>query len=587
MSANFELTVNIQNKNAKNVVEPRGILLAPAHIKNIDKLIECCKDDVMVFEYDIQWTYTEFMSKLATTLKTIPRTSLELFGWIFHGDIQNIQIVSDQNVSQWQHMYEIIAVIIPHMKPGFNRIDFLACSLTQNPYFEMFKSLMSFETNVTFASSNNLTGNVAESDWILEDGGINLIGTYFNPDINEVLRDYPIELGFITESLFDIVYTIRNPKKLFKGKSGFEIASMVFEIASYIPGPIGFTAGLVGFGLAAAEYSKKVESGNAKAIDHINYTIGTLGTLASCVPGGRMATRLSKIGITKNAKIVKRINGIGSKMNIVVGEFKCMTENITTARSGMTLMIRTLNPRTTNITKFMNLYNKIGALEVLLTNLSDQMKDDEDVEWRMNTRRQEYIEIVSSIAQDDQCILSVNEFAHVIATQYGTCMVNGLPKFKVYGGPLPMDAKGIFVDNETKGVIGIVDTIKINPRTIVYVWPATPAASTPSNIYINDNALDVLTVNVNKPSGLWKVQAHAFDNVGIALIYNALGVSSWCVRNTVINHFGVSKIVLKPKTILKIGNVKKTYDYVNKSNEDMTISVSIGEICSSQVSESE
>jgi hypothetical protein len=74
----------------------RGILLTPIDITNIDKLIECCKDDIIVFKYDIQWTFAEFMSKLDKTIELIPEGSLELFGWIFHGELENLQIVSDK-----------------------------------------------------------------------------------------------------------------------------------------------------------------------------------------------------------------------------------------------------------------------------------------------------------------------------------------------------------------------------------------------------------------------------------------------------------------------------------------------------------
>ena len=590
---NLVKSLDTHIQSPREITEPRvirGIMLTPNHIENIDKLIVCCNDDILTFVYDTKWTLDEFMTKLDAVLTPVPKHSLELFGWIFHGDLKNFQIVSDrainiefrQDIAQWQHMIDIVMTIVPHMKQGFKRIDFLACSLMQNPIFQMFKPLLSYTTDMTYASSNNSTGNVPGADWVLEEGGVNLIGTYFNPEIHDLLKDIPIEftaVGLLTKNLFEVVDIIRNPKT-FKGKSGFEIASMVFEIVGYIPGPIGFAAGLVGFGLVTAEYSEKVKNGKATVIDHIDYTMGTLGTLASCVPGGRMATRLSK---AKNTRIIKKITGVGSKLNVVVGQVKCMTEVISTAVNGMGFMFRNL-PKTTNIHKFTNLYNKLRALETLLTSLTENLLDEGDVELKMSPSRQGFIEILSSIAQDDQCTERVDEFAHIIATQYGTCTVNGQPKYNGTKNPL-IDTKGVFVDNEIKEITGVVDTIKINPRTIVYVWPKTMLAPTPRDIYVNDNALDVMTVTIKTPGGEWKVQAQAFDNIGTASIQNGFGVSCWCARNVVINHMGISKIVIKPKTVALISNWKNTYHYVNKGDEDLHIPVSLEEFCFSYVYE--
>jgi len=556
----------------------RGILLTPINITNIDKLIECCKDEIIVFKYDIQWTFAEFMSKLDKTIELIPEGSLELFGWIFHGELENLQIVSDKifqiknhhNLEQWQHIIDIVTKIKTHMKSSFNRIDFLGCSLTQNPHFQMFKSLLLYTSNMITTSSDDLTGNIIGANWMLEDGDINLIGTYFVPETPEMMKEFPIEFSFtlLTQATLKFVDTIRNPKT-FKGKSPLQIASIVFEIVSYIPGPVGFVAGLVEFGLNTTEYSNKVKSGKATTNDHVDFSMSALGTLVSCVPNSRTANGFSRM--TQTNKIVSRTNGIGKRVKLLGAELDCMTNSFTTTVQGMDLMSK-------SITGITELHEKFTALERVIQIIVTETTDDEDIEKKTQIFRQSLIEIVSSIARDELCKDRIDNFAQIIATQYGTCTVNGMDKFstEINWQSILRDYRGIFIDNETKVITTDIKnpeiTIKINPRTIVYVWSnsnlSLPSILPSIEYYINEDPLDVMIVKIvkkNNDGSPLSFRARALDNVGSALIYNGFGTSNWCVR-TVMNYLGIRKIVLKPKTGIIISGIRDICDIRDLSN---------------------
>jgi hypothetical protein len=72
----------------------------------------------------------------------------------------------------------------------------------------------------------------------------------------------------------------------------------------------------------------------------------------------------------------------------------------------------------------------------------------------------------------------------------------------------------------------------------------------------------VKIVKKNNDGSPLSFRARALDNVGSALIYNGIGTSNWCVR-TVMNYWGIRKIVLKPKTGIIISGIRDIRDLSN------------------------
>jgi hypothetical protein len=187
-------------------------------IQNHNKLLECIKDDVLVFLYDKLWSYEKFMTELAKCLTSanIATKSLDLVGWVFHGfNIEKpdsetkakiiFNIVSDyeiilndkSNLTQYQHLVDFILFVKKYMNTS--RFDLISCCLLGNPYFEHTHKLLSDTTGLNFASSDDLTGNIkGGGDWILESDDVNLIGTYFKPDTEEILGDVSVSLAMNT-----------------------------------------------------------------------------------------------------------------------------------------------------------------------------------------------------------------------------------------------------------------------------------------------------------------------------------------------------------------------------------------------------
>lgn len=412
------------------------------------------------------------------------------------------------------------------------------------------------------ASSDDLTGNIIGADWMLEDGNINLIGTYFVPETPEMMKEFPIEFGpfdFITNIVSSFIDTlsnlISNPKK-FKGKTPLDIASTVFEIVSFIPGPVGLGAGLVGFGLDTAAYTNKIRRGTATTTDHVDYSIGALGTLTSCIPGARTAKGLDE---SKSVNIIKRTNAIGSRVKLIGEELDCMSTTINVSKSGIESMSKL--PSATK--DLLTLYENYNTLENLMLTVAKNTKTESDIDLQILPYRQKIIDTLSSIAKNNSCVNRKDQFAHIIASQYGTCTVNET-----------------FVDNVTTEINQKITKIKINPRTIVYVWPKDKLLPSPTECYMNDDPLYVDIRDINNNGTAWNVRARALDNVGTALIYNGFDTPSWCVRNTVMNYFGIKKIVLKPRTGVIISTLfnAEIAKYDNYTNQDVEIILNLASV---------
>jgi len=194
-----------------NVIQ-KSLLMISDDIDN--RLNQCVNDDVLVFNYSKKWSYNDFVKSFVNLMETskIQEKSLELVGWVFHGftiDKPNpettgkiiFNIVSDyeinlndkSNVDQLNHLVDFIEKVKKYMKT--NRFDLISCCLYKNPYFKHIYEHLVMHTDLQFASSDDLTGNIEGGDWILESHSIDLKKTYFKPDTNDILGEVSISLN--------------------------------------------------------------------------------------------------------------------------------------------------------------------------------------------------------------------------------------------------------------------------------------------------------------------------------------------------------------------------------------------------------
>jgi len=182
----------VEFKNAlidfDNLSNPAGLLLVSGSIRKIDELIKCVKPNIRVFVYKSTWSLNMFKSKLAECLYGIESDQLSLVGWLFDNNNQNLKLCSDyeivlndnHNVKQYQSLIDIINSISPYVdKSKTNRFDLISCNLESEPYAHMVK-ILELGTDFIYAYSNDLTGNVPNSDWVLEHLNIDLLDTYFD-----------------------------------------------------------------------------------------------------------------------------------------------------------------------------------------------------------------------------------------------------------------------------------------------------------------------------------------------------------------------------------------------------------------------
>jgi hypothetical protein len=206
----FELSSSITNLKQSIVdldmiTNPNGLLLISNLIANVDSLINCVRPNVQVFKYDIKWDYKTFNLHLEKILCRFEPNQLKLVGWVFDNNGSKMQMCSDYvidlektyDIKQYQQLIDIINLVSEYVdKSKTNRFDLISCDLSSEPYAHMIK-LLELVTHLKYAYSNDLTGNVANSDWILEEGNettIDLLSTYFDKSrINDLKVD--IKLG--------------------------------------------------------------------------------------------------------------------------------------------------------------------------------------------------------------------------------------------------------------------------------------------------------------------------------------------------------------------------------------------------------
>lgn len=186
-------------------LQPHGLLLADDRIGDLDAFESCLMDGVVMFRYSTAWSLDELHIRLSAELAkaNVSPGSLRLCGWMFHGNSETFTLAADapmdlsdrRNVAQWQPVIDLIQTLEPLLHSNHRRIDLLGCSLNRNPDFETLIGLLRTVNGLMVCTSDDMTGNTPGADWELEDGKIELLGTYLRPDTDNLLADKVFELN--------------------------------------------------------------------------------------------------------------------------------------------------------------------------------------------------------------------------------------------------------------------------------------------------------------------------------------------------------------------------------------------------------
>jgi hypothetical protein len=540
----FKEIVNINIKYIDLNTKPNGIILVPSYIENIGCLLNCCNDNVLIFKYEMSWTYDEFINNLHNLIKNIDYNSMSLFGWIFHGlnnegklkicTDKTINIFDKTNLIQWQHFIDIIMIIKLYLsKPC--RLDLMGCELGKIKELTDLFDYLETATEIEFALSTDNTGNEYDSDWLLETKNINLLNTYFLPETNQILKQANVIIKLFSfnrnfsvssspeDALFDIGEQLlkQNPQlkalvdqmatfanQTFAGKSFLEILSVFTDIIGFIPGPIGFIGGLAGTAISIAIYAEKVKNGSASDLDNLDLVMGCLGCMISCVPGGRAASKIAsnsaKIAvksaqktqiITKSIKIIDKTTSTGYRLinrsipKISVAHLSAIKQAVGFAKTS----ISNSKKYKDGVQKMIDLYGQLGALENILSVVPIGSTDESDGADKLSLSRQSLIDVLSALSKTSSGIDSIGDlrtedFEKLMVLQYGTATINDNPIY-INGDTVPPET-GIFIDNETYTLNNCaINRIKINPYTVVTINNTT---------YTNMSKTDVNELDFSK-----------------------------------------------------------------------------------------
>ena len=185
-----------------------NLLLIDSNVKESQLFFDSCNSETFPIIYSKNGT-TEQLKEILTNFQQINR-----IGFVFHDpsnsiktfinnnvffttedvtDIsdkinkrrlirENVSEPSPPQVKQHSANFVLLTELIKELK--VTNVDFLACNLLQHSSWKTYFDLLSKETNVIVGASNDDTGNVVGSDWILESTNENIKPVYFTPSIN-------------------------------------------------------------------------------------------------------------------------------------------------------------------------------------------------------------------------------------------------------------------------------------------------------------------------------------------------------------------------------------------------------------------
>jgi len=200
-----------------------NLLLIDSDVKESQLFFDSCNSDTFPVIYSKDGT-TETIKEILTNFQQINR-----IGFVFHDpgnsikpfinntvffstedvtdmtDIINKRLAIIENVVQPPEtkQYSTNFVFLTDLIKQFHvtNVDFLACNLLQHSSWKTYFDLLSKETNVIVGASNDETGNVVGSDWILESTKENIKPLYFTSDINNYTGKLAITLN-VTGTLY-------------------------------------------------------------------------------------------------------------------------------------------------------------------------------------------------------------------------------------------------------------------------------------------------------------------------------------------------------------------------------------------------
>ena len=320
-----DLVNNMIMKNS----QINGLLLSCENIENIQYLLNCAKCGIIIFIYDYNWSFDQFNKKFTKFIKNknIKLNSLEICGWIFHGPFDNkLFILNNLNIDlnvktdfiQLQPFIDIIKMIKPYLLSDC-RLDLFACDIGHNNYFVDFLNFIEKIINIKIAYSNNITGNINNSDWVLEKYNINLLDMYFDKNMINKLKDQNISISFMLgenfgstgalnsaitkqESLTTYLTTNRNEfkqtlnnivKTYINSVGPLGAAGFICDILSLVPPPVGTIAGLGSTAFGFVDMGIKLANGETVPASMIIDNI-VCGCMA-CSSVSSAATKINKM----------------------------------------------------------------------------------------------------------------------------------------------------------------------------------------------------------------------------------------------------------------------------------------------------
>jgi hypothetical protein len=187
------------------------LLLINSNVPSNSILIDACLPNVSVILYDQDNdTYASLLEKIAS----LNITSFSEVGIVFdeYGSIDqpfkllSSQIVpsilfdveiADPTLSSWSEISGFLGELTTTY--SMKTLDFFACSLYSNPSWQYVFNTLDSSLGIIIQASTDITGNVTSGgNWVMESGGVNIQGVYFNSNI----LAYPFIFGMTNDIIF-------------------------------------------------------------------------------------------------------------------------------------------------------------------------------------------------------------------------------------------------------------------------------------------------------------------------------------------------------------------------------------------------
>ena len=514
-----------------------------------------CETAVVPYDYDATRSYVDLIELIRAFVgraglgHTRTPSRLLSVGLMFHTEqertlkcfardpLKSTVYASDESLEPFRQFVHVLRAFY-----GVEDVDLISCSVVENA--ENVLARLDYggaRVNASMDVTGQAGGSVRSSkgDWVLEMGNVDLVGRYFNARIAQTSLMLLFGLNLRTtatspeDALVDIGYQVYNQvpavrlivdalvgvsQAMFAGKSFLEILCVFTDVIGFIPGPIGFVAGLAGAALSIAIYAEKVKSGTATGLDHLDLVMGCVGCMMSVVPGARAAAKMAahsaKIAsksvktkiVTMTIRLADNIAGGTERCRKVaqtvpefkVGHLRAVKQAMGHARGALKQTIDASLGRAEKAAKLVDMHGQFTAIENILSVIPTSADDGEDATDKWTLSRQALIDAVCSLQRsakevDDVGVRREADFSALLVMQYGTATI--------YRGD-----DEVFIDNATERepyrVTSAVTRIKVNPYTKL---------SINRQVWENESTTEVRVVDVNLPVDNYAVFAIGYD----------------------------------------------------------------------------